>query len=952
MPRHRRPPPVNAAGQLPASRLPLGSPVLSRTTSPPQPLPVTPPPPSKSKKRSREPSPTSPGLYSPGPVKIVSVNNTPGFIRSAGAPKLPHLNTFERFDYITKHRLWGSHPETLKLREKQRSQQESSMTSNHSEGHPPLSIAEAKLERQNKRIETANAALTSHAPAEKSKQRKPKAWKPFDFNSEAQSSGEAHGTGLASVESRVNVFRAPSQGMPLSRPVSRISSHTQQSTASESERRDASFLEADDFQLFTGRRKSRPGAVTSEDKPSTQYATVEATFNKRAITEVFGNELPGPAFMDSTPGTTNGQLQFIQHPNGDVSAHQWSSSRFGWENIGQFSNIRKKIEGQLAAFRLKGETASQAVQQNTLAYFRAVAKQREADVMGLPFGAKEIAACLPDTRPPSTAPTGPRRVTSKVEMPERPSTMMSREDSHNPRSVFGTNANAAAMPSSSSSDHLQPIQNPTSQANPRFNPALNFTPKPKEHQQEDPFISAAPFHDFYGVGNFYDHHMPSFQGSYYPQWAPSMHYSYGPSNSMHNSGYFGNTYGQPVSNFSTDQSNLVDEIAKLRLNQSSTHVLSQQNLPPAQIVTPQPNIPVARSMSPQEVIQPVVQSKPASPLETRTAMREHVIKMGEQAKERTKSQANIRTVLYDPFQDHSQKTHVQESEEPVQVTTKLPGIDKLPIQPPIAPPPASLKHTQSSFGLPSLSLSVAPGLNGLGGKGQSGFPMTLAPSVRIPFSTTLATPDDILLESSPDRKRNFQRAPGGSDSKPFLSMLGLSSPSTSSPLNIWDPDELDDWYWGGQKFSRQTDFNNSIMTSDETPQRRKKPSTLKPIAPPSRQNPQPDTTPQTNFLTTRHLIPVLENLASYVQGSPDKRHDYFCKWVKAPEWAIDRGPNGNNSFFDDQWGQPPARIGRDPRYQPMPRGMDVRFGAFGDSGLGQNVATPGTDRRFGFGGRF
>lgn len=819
-------------------------------------------------------------------------------------------------------------------------------------GQQPLSLAEAKLERQNKRIETANAALTSHPPVEKPKQRKPKAWKPFGFGTEIPTSNQAQASGLAKVESRINIFRAPSQGAPLSRPVSRISTHTQQSTASEFERRDSSFLEADDFQLFAGRRKGRQGTGASEEKPSSQYATVEATFSKRAITEVFGNELPGPAFMDSTPGTANGQLQFIQHPNGDVSAHQWSSSRFGWENVGQFSNIRKRIEGQLAAFRLKGETASQAVQQNTLAYFRAVAKQREADVMGLLFGPKEIAACLPDTRPPATAPTGPRRVTSKVEMPERPSTMMSRQDSQSSHPVAGSDVQFSNISSSSASDHMPRAPMQSVQANPRFNPALNFVPKPRTSEHEDPFVSATPFHGAYGgVSTAYDHHVPSFQHPYYQHWAPPMGYHHGPVAHMQNNYYCGQTYAQPAPAVPADQVNMAEQIGRLRMKQSSAYESRQHGFSSAPIVAPQSTVSIARPPSPREVVPPVVQSKPASPLETRTAMREHVIKMGEQAKERTKSQANIRTVLYDPFQDHAQKVHASKSEEAARVASQPSKQDPFPMRQAIALPAECQKAAQNSFGLPALSLDVAPGLNGLGSTAHNPFPTTLAPSVRMPVPSAPSILGDDLPHISPDRKRDFRRAPGKGDAKPLLSML-TSSPSSSTPINIWDPDELDDWFWGGKKFSRQTDFAATMNASDATPHRRKKPSTIKPIGPPSRQQPMPDSTPETNFLTTRHLIPVLENLAQYVQGSTESRRDCFCQWTKAPEWTIDRSANGNDSFFDNQWGQPPARIGRDPRYQPMPRNVDVRFGAFEDIGHAQAVAMPGLDRRFGYGGRF
>lgn len=957
---------MNTAGLLPASRLPLGTPTILRASNSPQHSPITSTQPLNAT-RTPQLSSSSPDLSDSRLDKIIDVDPSNINLPTGPLSQEEHLKWLLYADRLldfsplpspplpassplpTEPIYLGSKPAATKVEDTPSTKPTSKMTSNRSsDTQQRRTLAEAKLARQAKRIDTENAILNSLNPTEKPKQRKAKVWKLFDFSTEMRSSDQAPAASLTKVESRVNVFRAPSQSMPLSRPVSRISSRTQQSTASESERRDSSFLEADDFQLFTGRRKGRPGIGTSEDRPSSQYATVEATFSKRAITEVFGNELPGPAFMDRTPGTQNGQLQFIQHPNGDVSAHQWSSSRFGWENIGQFSNIRKKIEGQLAASRLKGETASQAVQQNTLAYFRAVAKQREADVMGLPFGAKEIAACLPDTRPPSTAPSGPKRVTSKVEMPERPSTMMPRQDTQTSHDMIGNVAQTATMPPNTAPDHLQCTQSQAAQTNSRFNPSLNFTPKPRHTEHEDPFISATPFPDFHGNRNMYDPHMSSIQGSYYPQWAPQMHYQYGPSNPLQNHGCFGHSYAQQAPNVSMDN-NLSDQIARLRMKQSNAQESHMQNFPPAQIAALQPNFPATTSASSKEVIPPIVQSKPASPLETRTAMREHVIKMGEQAKERTKSQANIRTVLYDPFQDQSQKGQPPKIEEPA---FKQEDKNTQSVKQPIAPPGTYQKHAINPFSLPALSLNVAPGPNRRSGSGQSPFPTTLAPSVRMPFNSSPNMVDDEFRDSSPARSRNFQRAPGSkNDSKPLLPLL-LSSSPPSSPLDQWNPEKLDYWLWTGRKFSRQNDFNVSIEASDATPNRRKKTTPIKPIAPPNRQQGATDDTPNTNFLTTRHLIPVLENLAQYIQGPVEKRRDYFCQWVKAPEWAIDRSANGNDSFFDSQWGQPPARIGRDPRYQPIPRSMDVRFGAFDDAGRCQNVANLGPRGGFGYGGRY
>ena len=850
-----------------------------------------------------------------------------------------------------------------------------------------LSLAAAKLERQKKRIEEANAALSTQFPSEKQKQaarNKGKAWKPFDFATELNSTSQTQMANAPVVETRVNVFRAPSQGASLSRPVSRISTNTHNSTASEPEHHDSSqFLESDDFQLFVGRRKSRPAVPAFDEKPSAQNATVEATFSKRDITEVFGNELPRSGFMDGNPGSVDGQLQFIQHPNGDVSAHQWSASRFGWENIGQHSNIRKKIEGQLAADRLKGETAWQSLQQNTLAYFRTVAKQREANVMGLPFGAKEIAACLPDTRPPSTAPTGPRRITSKVEMPERPENMMPRQDFRASQpSMMNSDVTTGVPPKSTLAPLPQTQSRPSLQSS-RFDPSLNFTPTPRENVREDPFTAARPTGDVHRPQSY------TFQGeihySYYQPWVNPMSYAYAqPSfgaSASYQTPYAQSTHrdmraeydpttttshGFSMSHHESSHQHTREQFAR-SVNQLA---LQQQSLPGKPQALPSSsnhpvsltNVTVNHAISASGNQVAPIQSKNAAPLESRTAMREHVMKMGEQAKERTKSQANIgRTVLYDPFQDQTQK-NVPPPEPKTQEA-----------------PAASIAQGSTLGHFPSLGLSMIPGLSAFSGNGQDPFPTALAPSVKLPpvdtsartaprrglFTETSEVSECDLRDSSPDRE--WGRRPREDDQEPCVPINRMSA------FKQWDTEQLDEWLWSGNKFARQEDFHQRIMATDALSIRRthsSNPSTkpiAAPIGTPSRFKLPPPATPsksrspalhnpspQSNILTNRLLVPVLENLASYVQGPVEKRRDYFCPWVKAPDWAVDRSANGNESFFDSQWGQPPARVGRDPRYQPLPRGLDVRFGNFDAPRGGQTVAMPmpGLDRRFGYGGRF
>ncbi|GME27562.1 ubiquitin homeostasis protein lub1 [Neofusicoccum parvum] len=72
------------------------------------------------------------------------------------------------------------------------------------------------------------------------------------------------------------------------------------------------------------------------------------------------------------------------------------------------------------------------------------------------------------------------------------------------------------------------------------------------------------------------------------------------------------------------------------------------------------------------------------------------------------------------------------------------------------------------------------------------------------------------------------------------------------------------------------------------------------------------------MVTDRILVPLYETLASYVRlpGDADKAPDYFRRFSPPPEWAIDRSRDGHKSYFGEDWGEAPRRIGRDPRFQP------------------------------------
>ncbi|KAI4130182.1 MAG: hypothetical protein LQ347_003486 [Umbilicaria vellea] len=79
------------------------------------------------------------------------------------------------------------------------------------------------------------------------------------------------------------------------------------------------------------------------------------------------------------------------------------------------------------------------------------------------------------------------------------------------------------------------------------------------------------------------------------------------------------------------------------------------------------------------------------------------------------------------------------------------------------------------------------------------------------------------------------------------------------------------------------------------------------------------------------MVPLLATLHSYVTDTSKQNAGYFGRYARVPEWCIDKGQGGENSFFGEDWGAPPPRVGRDPRYRPLLH--EGRYTVFEEMGL-------------------
>ncbi|KAI9805351.1 MAG: hypothetical protein M1833_005804 [Piccolia ochrophora] len=75
-------------------------------------------------------------------------------------------------------------------------------------------------------------------------------------------------------------------------------------------------------------------------------------------------------------------------------------------------------------------------------------------------------------------------------------------------------------------------------------------------------------------------------------------------------------------------------------------------------------------------------------------------------------------------------------------------------------------------------------------------------------------------------------------------------------------------------------------------------------------------------ISNRLLGQTLGTLHGYV-FTPPTQGDCFASYAHVPEWCVDTTIAGLQSFFGEDWGPPPARVGRDPRYRPVMH--DPRF---------------------------
>ncbi|KAI5208468.1 hypothetical protein E4T39_01272, partial [Aureobasidium subglaciale] len=678
-------------------------------------------------------------------------------------------------------------------------------------------------------------------------------------------------------------------------------------------------LDDGDFQLVTS-KKTKPSSryavgldaheVKMDDKPP----TIAAPFDRHEINEVFGNDLPPLTYFQSNVGHEDGQVGFAMHPNGDISAQQWSQNDYQWYNIGQFSNVRRRTEGTLAVHRLNGENESHCLLQHTLCYFRAVSKQHEASIMNLPFGLKELQAAMPKVpinRPSRRVALAASIVETQIqsEAPARPSEKKRQTE----KSSLAPDCQPW-VPSYATcilSNNKLPISPD----------ALSSTSFPFQHD----LLSSAVDENTTSIGAYDNssHRLTALNNL-----------SFGTFSSSGNTDSAGDAFQFPTfEQFASEYSNINEHSGYLNtfLPKSAPQTIESQ----LYSTIPTSDFPIFL-----EKVQPQVASSDRSTAPMpRNLSKASLDKIFDTATARNAPTiTGTRTVLHDPLQIQPPQIAHTAPSAPMMPSyySRMNHADPLWWSIPIGDTPAGYIRQASSHTSNDDDDEIFDPLDSVPDyTPQSRTMETIA--IDLPYMTT----EELAIYSRPSTQ-NFNG--------PFF----MGSPDDPNGASRKSHDqELNDWFFGGLKTVERQDehfqyikaahnqasvgahkprsgptgapsfsTNNGkrqehIGTSSYPTMNGKRQEPIGTPFVPSVNGTRQESEPF-NEVTTRLLMSTHESLSQYTQGPIEQRRGYLAPFGNPPEWCVDKSASGNNSFFSEDWGQPPERISRDSRYRPLP----------------------------------
>ena len=569
--------------------------------------------------------------------------------------------------------------------------------------------------------------------------------------------------------------------------------------------------------------------------------------------------LPGPEMLKTLCGRMEGEVKFVRHHNGDISAHQWSNATVSWCHIGQYSFLRKKIEGPMAALQLTDPVSETLMgQEGTLAYFIALAHQCqnyicEASQKPVPPKIPKEDDGLDDG---SVSYAVGDSISTEV-VPYTKNDIVKKQEAHNYGRPYNT--------TTSGLDYYRPYAS---------NDGQPFAEVQAIRSSEDPSVALA----YQRATNTQQKGHDGLQQLQYNNYLSS--------NSKHT---HRNERNLMLKRF--------EELIIPQAESRSAHELamSQEHLMP-------PRSSIHTGVGDRIV---------GSPSVPKTA-----------GQNGASAAPAVRTVLYDPLAD----------------ATRLPN--------------------GTPTGYPTRIGSYDNELV----KSHTGCPQTKSGSGACLHDNIVSFTDDCPLQcKTPDlrhsipepgwkeRRVNIQQSPMPKLSDEQLRVTILSTPqnwngpffeeSDASGCTVGTMDarksnmihsqptknhteELNSWWSSANQGTRRLEFIRHLQPSTSSSSSSLDGSSLllQQDKPGSSEPATSQTESQRSERLSSALVGVYESLSSYVQGPLEQRKGYFSRFGTPPEWCVDRSGRSSHhhhSFFGEDWGAPPQRLGRDPRYRPL-----------------------------------
>jgi hypothetical protein len=746
-------------------------------------------------------------------------------------------------------------------------------------------LAAARLERQSKRIidHDPTIPLSELVDPRTTRNRLPRHWPDPDHPDSSDGDTSRTSRKESPMDVLAKVFQPGSRDSSVSR-------------SRGPPRAPSAMLSADDgdFQLVTSKKNkpsSRPavGLNAHEVKSDDKSLAIAVSVNRQEINEVFGNNLPPLSYFQGNVGNKEGQVGFAMQPNGDISAQQWSQAGYQWYNIGQFSNSRRRTEGTLASHRLKGENELHSLLQHSLCYFRAVAKQHEASSMNLPFGPKELQAYMPKV-------SIDRAVRKVAVTPSAADTSTRSESEHHLPEKKQQTRTPSLGP------HLEP-----------WAQGYDSRAYSKHEVSTAPARAPAPI-----------------DLSIFREFKPLITTTSTVPNSTSSVSPYGSSTLDKLSfgAFSTDQNfvpaanNFVlPSLKETASTRPSTNEFSQylnsflpKAAPPmatSQLHAPVPDMNFSAF---QEKKQPQTASPgQATPSTQRNFTKACLDRIFNAATFRNiNNGTGTRTVLHDPFQSQSPSIPMMTKQE-ADVSYQNIAWSSTPIGEAASSYVGQASSSTSSDDVP--------------------FDPHISEPDSTPKSRTMETVDINLPHMTTEELAMYSRPSPQNFNGPFF----MGSPDVPSEASRKSHEqELHDWFYSGLTIAERQDehfryiktAHNQIITNTQSVTY-PGPIGTPPVRSMSSKNREPE---PFNEVTTRLFLSMHESLSQYTQGPLEQRRGYLSPFCDPPEWCIDKSANGNNSFFGEDWSQPPERISRDSRYRPLP--FESKFVAYDGRGVG------------------